>query len=317
MGLFDKRQRQPDPDPEPPKVTMVYAEVEADELKQRKEDCDRAGLEYRVEDQGNGIFRMLFYKEDQAEAQRILSLPRRAPEPKKAAIDSQIGSAYNRTQIPDNALTRATAAAEQQRASVRAQLQKPSQPPTEIENRWAIEKSIEELTEQVKEAETEIQEADAMLAANAATTEPAPEDTGKQKKKRKSLGRTNQIKTRLTDAELVQFQRRVKKSGLSQGDYLRSAALTGEIRIEERSMADIALLDELALIRAELGRQGGLLKMVIKPNQGQRTLAPEEWSELIQTVRGMEKMRDRIAELEVKVQHGDTETQGKQKSKVR
>lgn len=163
--------------------------------------------------------------------------------------------------------------------------------PTEIEKRWATDKAIEEL-----------QEIEAVSPAPAA---------GKQRKRRKSLGRTNQIKTRLTDGEMVQFQRRLKKSGLSQGDFLRSAALTGEIRIEERSMADVALLDELAMIRAELGRQGGLLKMVIKPNEGQRELAPEEWAELIGAVRDMEKIKKRLSDLEVKVQHGNREAQDK------
>lgn len=163
--------------------------------------------------------------------------------------------------------------------------------PTDLEKGWAEEKMAEELQEiQVKNDE---------VAA------------GKKRKKRKGLGRTNQIKTRLTDAEMVQFQRRLKKSGLAQGDFLRRAALTGQIVIEDHSVADVAMLDELAMIRAELGRQGGLLKMVIKPNEGQRKLTPAEWDELIAAVRDLEKMKKRLADLEVKVQHGNREAQDK------
>lgn len=183
------------------------------------------------------------------------------------------------------------------------QLQPAVDEPSEIEERWAEEK----LAEEIREIDREIEEAAALLAASMEPATPR-----KTRKTRKSLGRTNQVKTRLTDDELLQFQRRVKKTGMTQGDFLRSIALTGEIRIEERNVADVALLDELALIRAELGRQGGLLKMVIRPNEGQRELAPAEWRELIDAVRGMEQMRNRISELEVRIQHGDPKAQGKQ-----
>lgn len=253
----------------------------------------------------------------------------------KVKLTQQIGNAEDRTIIPDNALTRATAeaekrfgAAERVAAAQRGELPRQQSPdylermglagqsassaPTERENRWAEEK----LTEELKEIQAEIEEADALLASS---QEPAPEGTGekKQRRKRKSSGRTNQIMTRLTDAELTKFKRRVEKSGLAQGDYLRSVALTGKVVIEERSMADVALLDELALIRAELGRQGGLLKMIIKPNEGQRELAPEEWAELIEAVRDMDKMKKRLADLEVKVTNGNRDPQNEQKRPVR
>ena len=71
------------------------------------------------------------------------------------------------------------------------------------------------------------------------------------------------------------------------------------------------MLDELAMIRAELGRQGGLLKMIIKPNEGQRELVPEEWTELIGTVRNLEKMKKRLSDLEARVQNGNREAQDK------
>ena len=155
------------------------------------------------------------------------------------------------------------------------------QPPTEEEKQLAEKAAVEELGEL-----------------------PPPLEE-KKPKKRKSQGRTNQIMTRLTDAELKTFQSRVKKSGLAQGEYLRSVALTGQVVINERSEIDVAILDELAKIRAELGRQGGLLKMVIKPNEGQRELAPEEWAALIGAVREMEKARDLVSKLEVKVTNGN------------
>ena len=73
-------------------------------------------------------------------------------------------------------------------------------------------------------------------------------------------------------------------------------------------MADITLLDELTKLRAELGRQGGLLKMIIKPNEGLRQLAPNEWAELTKTIRDMEAIKQRLIELEAKISNGAGET---------
>lgn len=168
-------------------------------------------------------------------------------------------------------------------------------PPTDIENRWAEEK----LTEQLKEAEAEIQDAEKILAANRkAATAPLEEDS---KKKRKSLGRTNQVKTRLTDSELTEFNRRVKKSGLSQGDFIRNAILEGKIEVKEHNPIMVGVLDELALLRAEIGRQGGLLKMITKPSAGMRSLRPDEWEALMNAIRDLDHMKEKISKLEDKL----------------
>lgn len=333
MGIFDKK-KQPEPPQQPAqKKWIYYVLLEDDDLEQIEAECQQINLYYDIEEREDGEVRIYFYKEDTDRAHEVMNKPRKKPQPKPepakttSGVDALIGNAQGRSQgktvIPDNPLTRATAAAEaaMKKPSVLAQLKQPAPqpaPPTDIENRWAEEKMAEEL----KQIEEEIQDADTLLhektmmdtmqiMAEHGVLEPEPEAPAKQRKKRKSLGRTNQIKTRLTDAEMVQFQRRLKKSGLAQGDFLRSAALTGQIVIEDHSVADVAMLDELAMIRAELGRQGGLLKMIIKPNEGQRELAPEEWAELIGAVRDMEKIKKRLSDLEVKVQHGNREAQDK------
>lgn len=177
-----------------------------------------------------------------------------------------------------------------------------SKPPTDIENRWAEE----QLTEQLKEAEAEIRDAEKILAADRRAAPATLEED--LKKKRKSLGRTNQVKTRLTDSELTEFNRRVKKSGLSQGEFIRNAILEGKIEVKEHDPIMIGVLDELALVRADLGRQGGLLKMITKPSAGMRSLHPEEWAELMQTIRDMEAIKQRLIELEVKISNGTCDT---------
>ena len=64
------------------------------------------------------------------------------------------------------------------------------------------------------------------------------------------------------------------------------------------------MLDELALLKADVGRIGGLLKMTIRPNEGQRTLHPAEWEELLHAARQVEHMAKRLAALEVKITDG-------------
>lgn len=330
MGIFDNLKKQPAPAPAAKPTKMIALDKEDRAFFEKL--CSEKAIRYKVELASDGLYEYTFDADRYPEISEYFSpvpkeqeeKPAPPPEPpKQSSVDALIGNATGRSngrpEIPDNPFTRNVQAAQNgtlppKQPSYLEKMGLAGQPassaPTERENRWAEEK----LTEELKEIEAEIEEADALLASD---QEPAAEPTGKQRRKRKSKGRTNQIMTRLTDAELTQFQRRVKKSGLAQGEYLRSVALTGKVVIEERSMADVALLDELALIRAELGRQGGLLKMIIKPNEGQRELAPAEWAELIEAVRDMEKMKKRLSDLEVKVTHGNSDPQNEQKRPVR
>lgn len=311
MGIFDNLKKQPTPTPATKPQKMIALAQEDRAFFEKL--CNEKAIRYKVELASDGLYEYTFdadrypeissYFSPVSQEEQTPPPPAKKPEEKKPDLNDLIAGtkkALEPTPAEPSYLEKMGLAG-----------QPASSAPTERENRWAEEK----LTEELLEIQAEIEEADALLASS---QEPAPEGTGKkQRRKRKSSGRTNQIMTRLTDSELTQFQRRVKKSGLAQGEYLRSVALTGKVVIEERSMADVALLDELAMIRAELGRQGGLLKMVIKPNEGQRQLAPEEWAALIEAVRDMEKMKKRLSDLEVKVTHGNSDPQNEQKRPVR
>lgn len=128
--------------------------------------------------------------------------------------------------------------------------------------------------------------------------------TSPAKPPQSSRARKNLIKTRLSDSEYRAFTARVKRSKLSASEYLRRAALTGRIVIPLHTESDVAMLDELALLKADVGRIGGLLKMTIRPNEGQRTLHPAEWEELLHAARQVERMAKRLAALEVKITDG-------------
>ena len=128
--------------------------------------------------------------------------------------------------------------------------------------------------------------------------------TSPAKRPQSSRARKNLIKTRLSDSEYRAFTARVKRSKLSASEFLRRAALTGRIVIPLHTELDVAMLDELALLKADVGRIGGLLKMTIRPNEGQRTLRPAEWEELLHAARQVERMAKRLAALEVKITDG-------------
>lgn len=227
--------------------------------------------------------------------------PEEPPKKRKTELSTQIGTATDKSlaqagiYVPPVLETKSA----EQPSEIRSEAEQETaaageEPPSDLENRWA--ENV--LAEEIKEIEEEIKQNEAIME----NKEPAPsEEPSKPKRKRKSMGRVNQIKTRLTDSELVQFQRRLQKSGMSQGDFIRQAVLTGQVTVREIDPTLIALLDEMERVRAELGRQGGMLKMLIRPNEGQRTLNPEEWDKLIAVIRYMEKTKDMIASLEVKV----------------
>lgn len=128
--------------------------------------------------------------------------------------------------------------------------------------------------------------------------------TSPAKPPQSSRARKNLIKTRLSDSEYRAFTARVKRSKLSASEFLRRAALTGRIVIPLHTELDVAMLDELALLKADVGRIGGLLKMTIRPNEVQRTLRPAEWEELLHAARQVERMAKRLAALEVKITDG-------------
>lgn len=94
--------------------------------------------------------------------------------------------------------------------------------------------------------------------------------------------------TRFNQKEYALFLKRLERSGLPQGEYLRRMALTGQINVVDQSELLIAVLDMLADIRTKLGKQNGMIKMIIRPNEGQRQLSPTEWATLISVLRNNE-----------------------------
>lgn len=167
----------------------------------------------------------------------------------------------------------------------------------DILNSVTVSNSPEATQEPEEELDTDFLEKSAESPSEPSEKEPAVEQKGVGRK------RPNQVHFYLSDEELIRLRRRVRLSGAIQSAFLRQAALNSKIIVDGADPSRIAILDELTAIRAELGRQGGMLKMVIKPNEGQRTLSPKEWDELIQAVRYLEHTKQRLSRFEEK--YGD------------
>lgn len=167
-----------------------------------------------------------------------------------------------------------------------------------------IEETIAEEESAAEEMPTELKSGNVLQPEDAEHPEALQhnnsDDEYCDRPRRKASGRSrpNEMHFWFSDEEVKSFKRRVERSGLTQSDFLRRVALTGRIVIEERGASSVLMLDELELLRAEIGRQGGLLKMVVKPNMGQRELAPEEWQELVQAIRHIEKLTKQLSDLQ-------------------
>lgn len=100
------------------------------------------------------------------------------------------------------------------------------------------------------------------------------------------------VLVRFSETEFQLLKKRVARSGLSRSGYIRQVALEGRLPIQDRDETGKALsrfagaLDDLI---AELGRQGGLLKLGMKPNQDRKSQDPEGWRELVQLIRYLER----------------------------
>ncbi len=113
---------------------------------------------------------------------------------------------------------------------------------------------------------------------------PAPEPEKKAPPNRK---RPFDHHVRLSGEEERTLQIRAEKASLSTGVFIRKAALENPIvvdpRKEELQAAIQKFTAELKFIHSELGKQGGMLKMAIKPNEGQKEANPDEWRLLVET----------------------------------
>lgn len=154
---------------------------------------------------------------------------------------------------------------------------------------WHKEKTQNQVIEKSQPTPVEVA---SPAPAQPISESPAPQEQPSAKPKKKTKPAPNRKRPFdahiwFSEAEQRKLERRVEASGLSKGVFIRKAALENPIVIDpekEKLLSAVTKMTaELKYIHAELGRQGGLLKMAIKPNEGQRQAHPEEWNLLVQT----------------------------------
>lgn len=133
--------------------------------------------------------------------------------------------------------------------------------------------------------------------------QPPAEQPTRESDQSKTPHRTrgNGVLVRFTDSELVQLRKRVRQSGKNQSTFIREAALTGKIVKEEANPQQSPDSAEIHALWAEMGRVGGMLKMIIKPNEGLRELYPQEFLEVVKAIRYLERSSKRLKTLEAKL----------------
>lgn len=106
--------------------------------------------------------------------------------------------------------------------------------------------------------------------------------------------RPNMVRFMLSDEEHALFLNRVDRSGMTQTEFLRQASLNNQVIVKPKNPELIQAIHDLT---SELGRQGGLIAMWLKPNEGQRTLHPEEWDYLVQQVHYIDDIKPKLKQL--------------------
>ena len=112
--------------------------------------------------------------------------------------------------------------------------------------------------------------------------------------KRKTLGRTNEVKVRLTDDEKKLLEGRVWASGMKQGEFVRQAILHEKIETRSVLAADARTMSELMKMGSELGKIGGLIKKTVTTNKEFAIFTPEEKSQFEKQMRDLETLRREI-----------------------
>lgn len=119
-----------------------------------------------------------------------------------------------------------------------------------------------------------------------------------RKKTKPKLYRNTKVGARFTETECKQLEAKIKLSGLPQGEYVRRMLLDGEIMITQRSALDCTTLSLLSGMRADLGRLGSYIGVLIDAYKGQHKASVdiEDWISRADTT--LQQLKDRVRKVE-------------------
>lgn len=113
--------------------------------------------------------------------------------------------------------------------------------------------------------------------------------------------RDRQICVRYAEKEYKHLLRKVHSSGLGQGEYIRRMSLDGQVISRRIPECDDLVIEEIARIRAMLGRLGGLMMTIRNAYESQHIAYErlEDWMEASALI--LQQLKERVQFLEEKL----------------
>lgn len=161
---------------------------------------------------------------------------------------------------------------------------------TEIEPEKEDFKPISE--EEMGDFQTEIDEKNMELLPENQLEYEIPKTN--KKKKRKKKNRTVDLHARFTPEEAEKIGRDRELTGMKPGEYMRHRMLedVSFTVIDRDALAENTR--ELVFLKAEVGRIGGLIKSIIKPNEGNPHFTEEALGKIIDAVNDLNELKGQI-----------------------
>lgn len=129
----------------------------------------------------------------------------------------------------------------------------------------------------------------------------------KMPRQRKKLGRTIEVKVRLTEDEKKLLDSRVLASGESQGEFIRHAILHEKIETRRVFAVDAQAMSALMKMGSELGKIGGLIKKTVAVNKEFAVFTQEQKSQYEALMRDLEQLKNKMQKVVQEI-YGHTKT---------
>lgn len=261
----------------------------------RAKDVEKFLFERNIDhlvEEVNGYYKFVFLERDRHILSRFFDLtnsqkiPAGENEEKKehAGLDGQIGAANHQRSAASSPSFRTVQRTPQPVRSVSSGAEQPSKVVSQTPSKWSAQDIVKDLGVLSVEEQKRIK----------AQKKKAAEDQ-KPKKERLKTGRDNQVKTRLTDNEMILFSDRVKASGMKQGDFMRECLLHETVNVRSLTEIDAKAFGLLMEMASDLGRIGGLIKGTVVVNKDEfAVLTLEDKENLEEEIRELNRLKEKI-----------------------
>lgn len=117
----------------------------------------------------------------------------------------------------------------------------------------------------------------------------------KPKKARKKLGRDIRKGARFTAEEWKNISEKIEKSGLPEGEFIRTALIKTKVVVKERTKNSEEILENTKEIKSEIGKIGGMIKQIMSKEEG---LSADEKENFFVALRSIQDMKLELQNIE-------------------